>query len=486
MAQSIELTLTTIATGGEAVGLHPDDGRPVLVADAIPGERVVVDIEDEEMADASLPQLNGRLRRVVEASAQRVTPPCPYFGPPQPVSLPDGTQLNPDGLPRCAGCAWQHIAYDEQLTLKRTMIIEELVRASIFKGAVRHQREAAAKVVAEVVALGDPYQEEDVALDYGYLTQMTFRLDPRGRRCLPTRQAYRADHTTSLLMPVDFCLLQHPQLADLFAAFAVDEADGSALARDLMSIELSVGGTASEVSDNHQGTVVLESRSGDIPDLELDLPVNVLLRRPQRDDLDAVELIVGDWTYTVGWGEESLVAYPAMGGAPVVSPHLLGDEVIGAVVASVLEVQPFEHVIHLWAGAGIITRGVAQHAATVIAVENEELPVAALEANIAGTDNVALHRGRVRRVLDHLHRGEYETNVALLTPTTPEVDDVIFRHLDRLGILRVAVVVDALDTLATLIAYARAARFQLVSIQPVDLQPQQDAVTVVIRFDRVR
>ncbi len=483
MTQLLEVTLNRIRASGDMTGAHPEDGRPILVADAIPGERVLVEIDEKELADPARSTLRGTLRRVVEASPARVTPPCPYFGPLQPVTLPDGSQLNPEGALRCAGCAWQHIAYDEQLNLKRQMVVEHLVDAAVFKGAPRHQREAAEAMVYDVVGLGDPAEAEEVAFAYGYLTQMTFRLNRRGACCLPSRSD---DASFPALLPVDFCLLHHPQLADLFAAFAVDEESGSELAHDLNSIEMSVGGTADELSTGHKGSVVLESRSGNAPDLELDLPVNVLMRRPQADDLDAVELLVGDWSYSVHWNGEEMVAYPAMGDAPLVSPHLLGDEAVGALAASLLEAQPFEHLIHLWAGAGIVSRGVAEHVATVIAVEDGKLAVAALEANIAGADNIAHHRGPVRRVLDQLRRGEYETNVALLTPGAVTVDDVTFRHLDRLGILRVAVVLDGVDGLSELIALARAARFVLVAIQPVDLQPQQDAVTVIVRFDRSR
>ncbi|MEZ4638309.1 MAG: hypothetical protein R2873_34205 [Caldilineaceae bacterium] len=486
MAQILELTLNRINAAGDAVGEHPDDKRPIIVADAIPGECVEIEIEDAQIADPARSPLLGTLRCVVEASPARVTPPCPYFGPPQPVTLPDGSVLNPDGAMRCAGCAWQHIAYDEQLNLKRQMVVETLVDAAVFKGAVRHQREAAERMVYDVVGLGDPNvedNEDDLPLTYGYLTQMTFRLNGRGECCLPSRSG---DPGSPALLPVEFCPLHHPQLADLFSAFAVDAESGSDLARDLIGIEMSVGGNADVVDAEHKGVVVLESRSGDAPDLELDLPVNVLLRRPKAGDLDAVEVLVGDWAYTVNWNDAQMVAYPAMGNAPLVSPHLLGDEAIGALAGSLLELQPFEHVIHLWAGAGIVSRGIAEGAATVIAVEEGKLALAALEANIAGADNVALHRGPVRRVLDQLRRGEYETNVALLTPGANPVDDAVFRHLDRLGILRAAVVVEDITTLGELIVQARAARFELIGIQPVDLQPQQDAVTVIVRVDRVR
>ena len=41
--------------------------------------------------------------RIIGASPHRVTPGCRHFGP-------------------CGGCAWQHIAYQEQLRLKQRML----------------------------------------------------------------------------------------------------------------------------------------------------------------------------------------------------------------------------------------------------------------------------------------------------------------------------------------------------------------------------
>lgn len=480
MAQTLELTLDAIAPSGEAVGVNPQTGKRLLVADAIPGERVAVEIVEDQ------PEWQrGRLLRVIEASPDRVTPPCPYFGPPQPVILPDGDTLNLDGLPRCDGCLWQHIAYDRQLALKRQIVVDHLTRAAVVSGDIHKRRAGAEAVVQDAIALGDPHSAEDVALDYGFLTGMTFGLDAAGSLCLPTR---RVDDRTLPLLPIDFCPLHHRQLADLFAAFDVDSETGVDLARDLISIEMTVGATADEISDGHKGVIVLESRHGDAPELELDLPVNILLRRARSEGTDAVELLVGDWSYWVALGEDMLTAYPPMGGAPLVIPHVSGDEAIGTIALSVLEVQPFEHLLHLWAGAGLITSILAQQAATVIAAEESNLAVAALEANTAGADNVDIHSGPARRILDNLHRGGYETNLALLTPRDEDdlPDEVIFRHLNRLGITRFALIVDNGATLARLVPLARGERYQLTAVQPVDLQPQQETVTLIARFDRSR
>jgi 23S rRNA (uracil1939-C5)-methyltransferase len=475
MFEKIEITLESIAPTGEAVGKNPQNGKPIFVTDAIPGERVEVEITEDRGK-----WQRGRLYRIIEASPDRVTPPCPYFGPPQPVILPDGSQLNPDGAPRCTGCLWQHIAYDRQLALKRGIVVAQLAdQAELAKDPHRNRMQAES-MVAEVIGLAD---DDDNPLDFHYLTQMIFALDEQGNLCLPTR---RRDKNKRAIMPIDFCLLHHPQLADLYSAFVVDEEMGQELARELITVEMSVGATADEIRDGHRGMIVLESRGKEAPSLELELPVNVLLRYGTVEDLGSVSLLVGDMSYPVALGDETFVAYPPMGRQPIVSTHALGEEALGSVVTSVLELQPFDHLLHLWAGAGLTSLAISQQVATVIAAEDDELSLAALEANTSGVANVDIHRGPVRRILDHLRRGSYEINVALLTPRDEPVEDLHFRHLDSLDIMRVAVISDDAAELARLVPVARNQRYELVSIQPVDLQPQQETVTLVARFDRRR
>ncbi len=82
---------------GDAIARAPG-GEEVRVFGALPGERV-------EVAPAR--RGAATLVRVLEASPHRVAAPCPYFGP-------------------CGGCAWQHVAYDEQLRLKQRLVADLL------------------------------------------------------------------------------------------------------------------------------------------------------------------------------------------------------------------------------------------------------------------------------------------------------------------------------------------------------------------------
>ncbi|QBI19425.1 class I SAM-dependent RNA methyltransferase [Egibacter rhizosphaerae] len=104
-ARTETITADGIAHGGEAVG-RLADGKACFVAHAIPGETVVVAVEDERKRFA-----RGTAVEVVEPSPHRVTPPCPHFGP-----------------GRCGGCRLQHISPAHQAVLLRRIVTEQLER----------------------------------------------------------------------------------------------------------------------------------------------------------------------------------------------------------------------------------------------------------------------------------------------------------------------------------------------------------------------
>ncbi len=96
-------------------GVAQVNGTPVAVPFTIPGERVRV----------ALPARTGPARairaaliEVLRPSPHRARPACAHFGP------------QASGAGPCGGCAWQHIAYAEQLRIK-TAIVAEVVRAAV-------------------------------------------------------------------------------------------------------------------------------------------------------------------------------------------------------------------------------------------------------------------------------------------------------------------------------------------------------------------
>ena len=106
------LRLTPVGWGklGDAIACQGD--TKVMVFGGIPGEEVEV-----EVVRVRRDRVAAQVVRVLDPSPYRVDTPCPYYG-------------------RCTGCQWQHIDYQHQLELKRSMVAEALDQVGGLGGLV--------------------------------------------------------------------------------------------------------------------------------------------------------------------------------------------------------------------------------------------------------------------------------------------------------------------------------------------------------------
>lgn len=88
----------------EGVGMVKVDEKVYFVDGVLPGELIEFAAHQKRRG-----KFSGTLTQVLEASAQRVTPRCEYFGV-------------------CGGCIKQHIATEAQIAFKETMIFNQLAR----------------------------------------------------------------------------------------------------------------------------------------------------------------------------------------------------------------------------------------------------------------------------------------------------------------------------------------------------------------------
>ena len=146
-----------------------DRPRVVFVRHAIPGERVIVEITEGTEGDRFW---RGDAVEVLEASRDRVEPPCPYAGP-----------------DRCGGCDFQHVALPRQRELKAAVVREQLARLG---GTDVH-------VEVEPVPGGSP----ELAAGLRWRTRIQWAVGPRGRRGL---RKYRSREVVA----VDDCLITRP------------------------------------------------------------------------------------------------------------------------------------------------------------------------------------------------------------------------------------------------------------------------------------
>lgn len=224
MSDTFELELEAMANGGNAMGWH--EGRAIFVPYTIPGEIIAARITDDRGRVAHAEGVT-----LLDASADRVYPRCPHFGP-----------------KRCGGCQWQHMTYDAQLLIKQDVVGDQLERLAQLPDA-------------HIKAVTPSPQQ------WGYLHHLTFSVTVDGELALPG-----VDDGT--LIPIDTCHVLHPDLLTLY-----DELD---LTFDgVQRVRLQQG------SDGGQ-MVILTLSEDDAPELETDLPISINAILPDNEPMNLI------------------------------------------------------------------------------------------------------------------------------------------------------------------------------------------------------
>ncbi len=96
------LNIQSVAFGGSGVGRA--EHFVIFVPFTAPGDVVEIEIVERKKRFA-----RGRLLKIIEPSPRRTEPLCRYYG-------------------RCGGCAYQHIAYADQLKIKQTQVEDALIK----------------------------------------------------------------------------------------------------------------------------------------------------------------------------------------------------------------------------------------------------------------------------------------------------------------------------------------------------------------------
>ncbi|NPA91606.1 MAG: class I SAM-dependent RNA methyltransferase [Chloroflexi bacterium] len=398
--REVELLLEGIAHGGEAFGRH--EGKIIFVPYAIPGERVRVQIVREKARWA-----RARLIDVLTPSPDRITPPCPYFGP-----------------DKCGGCQWQHIAYPRQLALKREVVVDQLRRLG----------HVADPPVREVLAVGEPFH---------YRNHMQFTVAPDGRLGL-----FRGG--SDQVIPVDTCLLMHPLLEEVYTSL---EVGWEGLRRVILRAGVNTG----------DRMVILETDAQEAPELEVDIPVSVVLHRPKKPPfplagLPFIREKVGERTFRISSGSFFQV-------------NTWGAEMLVRLVREFLAPRGYETLLDLYSGVGLFGLSLAPDVGLVIGIDASESAMedAAYNAQAFGLENVALHEGPVEEVLKVLWE---PAELAVLDPPRSGAGREVFRHLRRLRVRRLVYVSCDPATLARDVQYLQEFGYQLRVVQPVDMFPQ--------------
>ena len=172
---------TAIAHGGHVVARL--DQRVIFVRHALPGELVTVRLTDTSKARFWL----GDAERIIEASPDRVRPPCP-------VAVV------------CGGCDFQHVSAQGQRRLKAQVIDEQL------------RRMAGIHLDADLDTLVEPADPADPDNLLGWRTRMRYRVSGG-------RPAMSRHHSNELVvLPPEGCAIADPDIDPETVAEAAQQA----------------------------------------------------------------------------------------------------------------------------------------------------------------------------------------------------------------------------------------------------------------------
>jgi 23S rRNA (uracil1939-C5)-methyltransferase len=412
---TFEIKMNAMANGGFALGTHQH--RTAFVPYTIPGETVrvrVVEAQDKiDFAEGV---------ELIEASADRVYPQCPHFGP-----------------GRCWGCQWQHIDYQAQLLLKQDVLADQLFRIGKFDDLI----------VERVMKPLIPSPEQ-----WGYNFNMTMVCKNGGFGF------YQIDGRSIEI--VDFCHVLHPDLQALYEMLDIDFAD-------LKHLSLWRG------SDG-ETMIILEMSSEDAPELTADFPTSVNVILPDNEPVS----LVGD--SAIFYEISGRLFRMTAGGwfrANIAQIANLVSEVL-----TMLELSENDAVLDLYAGVGIFSAFMAKQAGLVTLVESYPPMATDAEENLKEFENVDIIEGSVEDVLQALIESGDIYEAAVLDPPSSGLSKDVMESLAELKIPKLVYISSDPSKFSKGLRELAKHGYQLQKIQPFDFAPQTyyvDAVALLVK-----
>ena len=430
------------------------EGRRISIPVTIPGERVRVRLEPRR-GD----RVAATVIEIIRSSPHRVRPVCPYFAP----ATGDA----------CGGCAWQHIAYEEQLRIK-TARLSQLVRDAVPSAPAPLPMIAA-------TPLDDPWK-------YRNKVHFVFApLDSRDRE-LARGQLVIGHYArgSRRIVSVDQCPV-HDDRGNAIA-FALHRACVAARAgRTLKSVAVRVAPSTSEtlatVVVTNTGDKTLRAATKAVIDGDA-APTALHINVHPRGD-----------AYIFG-SETRRIAGPARiredlaGVSFLISPTAFfqtnvraAEALVGLVLAAVPAGN--STVLDLYAGAGLFALPLARRGHRVIAVEENRVAVgdgiASRELNRISEDRCRFVASPVERVV----RRRMTADAVVLDPPREgcrrHVLDAVFGEMaPKTGVY----VSCNPETLARDLALIAARGYAITSIEPIDMFPHTPHIEAVVVVER--
>lgn len=429
----IELTLTTLAYGGDAMG-RDSSGRAVFVPFGLPGETVRVRLVDERKNFA-----RAELVEILRPSPKRIAPKCKHFFTPLPTGEGQGVRA------ACGGCHYQNLSYPDQLAAKTDILRDQLIRI----GKIENPP------LGEIV----PSPAE-----WHYRNHIQFHLDEQGRLGFIAADVSDSPSPTGRgargagMLPISECHLPEEPLNALWPNLRF-EPDSH-----LERVSLRAG---------EELMLVLESDSLQAPEIEIEA------------ELSVVHLIEDDALVLAG--EDHLVI-EVLGRPFKVSAgsfFQVNTPMAARMVEHVLALLPpnkfRKTIFDVYCGVGLFSAFLAPRCERMIGIELSPSACADFEVNLDEFENVELYEAPAEAVLTTL---DIKPDVVLLDPPRAGLDRAALDALMALQPPMIIYVSCDPSTLARDLKRMSEHGYTLQQVTPFDLFPQTyhiESISVLTR-----
>jgi tRNA/tmRNA/rRNA uracil-C5-methylase (TrmA/RlmC/RlmD family) len=419
----------------------------VFVRHALPGETVLARLDAAGDGDRFW---RADAVQVLQASPERVVPPCRLAGP-----------------GGCGGCDWQHASLPEQRRLKALVVLEQLTRL----GRVDLAR---VQGLADLVVEAVPGDDDGL----GWRTRARFAVDAKGRAGLRRHRSHQ-------VVPVPHCPITHPEVDAV--GVGLKQWNGTDA---IEVVAAGVGGPAAgrpaagppEVAagPDPQRLVVLEPAAGArVSAPALSAEAGLALRTPE-----GLKRLRGRT-----WVEERVVldGEPRtfrVTGAGFWQVHPGAASTLVAAVLAATDPRPGERAVDLYSGVGLFTAALALRVGvtgSVLGIESDPRGAADARRNLHDLPQVTLETGRVERTLPRLmqHGPWGITDVVVLDPPRAGAGRTVIEAVLSTRPRVVAYVACDPAALARDVATAAAVGYRLAGVRAFDLFPHTHHVECV-------
>jgi 23S rRNA (uracil1939-C5)-methyltransferase len=440
----LDLTIEKLIYGGDGLARLPADekgrGKAVFVPFVLEGERVAATLTEEKPGFA-----RGRADTILEASAARIQPKCPYFG-------------------RCGGCHYQHTSYAHQLEIKKTILKENL------------RRLAKLELASEIEVHASP--------PWNYRNRTRLQVRAEGEFALGYFQ-----FGSHILMPVEECPISSALINRAITALWKLGRAGEVPA-ELREIELFANEDDAKLQvelfcDPHKDKP-RRTQSGQAfaerLRTELSEVVSVYVF---AQTIGVARGVQGhtteepDWTLGAGKFRYRTKAaeFRVTGGSFFQVNRFLVDELVNLVTAN----RSGELAIDLYAGVGLFTATLGKAFGHIVAVESSQSAAADLPYNSG--PNVKLARATVDQYL--AGKGDkLRPDLVVVDPPRAGLGDRVARSLGTMDARRLTYVSCDPATLARDLVALTAGGFRVEQVHLVDLFPQTFHIESVVQLVR--